>query len=124
MEIKKYIVGVGPKDLFHNRMHIEKELGEIIYNQLTSLLEVLGEEGNYPGIPDLRLGYYLDSNNKGSRLFLLDEKPFDVIADNYSHSFFRELNRFASRERKKGSEVLFQLNNGELTLNQFNEKLK
>ncbi|CAL2104465.1 protein of unknown function [Tenacibaculum sp. 190130A14a] len=107
MEDKKYIVGISPKDKFHLRMHIEQQIGEIIYKQLISLLEIIGEERNDLGMPHLRLGYYLDTNNTGSRSFLLDEKAFDMIYDNYSHSFFKELNAFASRERKKGSEVLF-----------------
>lgn len=118
-----FIVGVVGIEYFPQRMHLEKEFGEVLYKQLISVLELLGKEDKYAGMPHLRLGVYLDTNNPGSRYFLLEEKAFDVIAEHFGHAFHRKLSGFAKREQRKGTDILFQLNNGTMSMQDFADRL-
>lgn len=124
MEEDRIVVAVVGKELFPNRMHIEKEFGDVLYNQLIATLEALCEEelDTFNG-PDIRLGVYLDSNNDGRRYFSLSEKNGRIIYDNFGHAFHRNLKEYSLREQKKGTDVLFQLNAGNISMNDFNDKI-
>ena len=120
---KKYIIGVVGENLFPGRMHLDFDLARILYKQLIAVLELIGVE-TQKGICDIRLGVYLDSNNEGTRKFILGEKESELIENHFSRQFIGVLLEYGKRERRKGSEILFQLNNGEVTMDQFNDKLK
>ena len=120
---ESYIVNVVGKDLFPNRMHVEKEFGEFLYEQLIFVLESIGEEVD-SGRPDLRLGVYLDSNNEGSRKFQVNRSQFEGIWNLFGHKFYEQIKGFSKREQKKGTDVLFQLNNGNISMNDFNKNLE
>lgn len=118
-----FIVGVVGPDYFPQRMHLEKEFGAVLYNQLISVIEMIGEEGENLGMPHLRLGVYLDTNNPGTRYFKLSEKAFYIIAEHFGHAFHKKLSSFAEREQLKGTNILFQLNNGKLSMQDFADRL-
>lgn len=120
---EKYSISVVGRDLFPQRMHLEKEFGEVLYEQIITVLELVGEEFNDGGITHYRLGVYLDSKNDGTRKFNLEEKAFDKIVDNFGHKFYDKLKGYSKREQKKGSEVLFQLHQGNITLKDFDDRL-
>ncbi len=120
---KKYSISVVGKDLFPQRMHLEKEIGEVFYEQIITVLELTGEEVSDGGITDYRLGVYLDSKNGGTRKFNLEEKIFDKIIENFGHKFYDKLKGYSKREQKKGSEILFQLHQGNITLKDFDDRL-
>lgn len=123
---EKYAVSVIGKDLFHHRMNLEdRKFGHIIYEQIIALLELIGEEDiDNNEIPYLRLGVYLESCNDGQRKFLLGEKQFLFFKKHFGHRFFDKVKEFAKREQIKGSNILFQLNNGNISLQDFADKLE
>lgn len=53
---EKYSISVVGKDLFPQRMHLEKEFGEVLYEQIITVLELVGEEFSNSGITHYRLG--------------------------------------------------------------------
>ncbi|MGL6037330.1 MAG: hypothetical protein ACRC0E_00330 [Soonwooa sp.] len=118
-----FIIAVVGMELFPQRMHIEKAFGEVLYKQLISILELIGKEVKSSEIPHYRLGVYLDSSNPGTRKFSLEEKEFDVICEHFGHSFHKSLSSYAKREQKKGTDVLFQLNNGNISMQEFADRL-
>ena len=120
---EKYSISVVGKDLFPKRMHLEKEFGEVLYEQIITVLELVGEEFSDGGITHYRLGVYLDSKNDGTRKFNLEENVFDKIVDTFGHKFYEKLKGYSKREQKKGSEVLFQLHQGNITLKDFDDRL-
>lgn len=115
----KFIVGVIGKDLFPSRMHIEKELGHFLYDQLIAILELIGEEVESNEISHLRLGIYLDTKNEGARKFALNEKEANIVFKYLGHKFYDELKKYSSKEQKKGTELLFQLNEGKISASDF-----
>lgn len=122
--MESFIIGVIGKDLFNQRLHIQdQEIANILHNQLSFVLESLGTEVKQ-GFCDYRLGVFLDTTNEGYKRYELNENDYWNIREKFGHNFYEELLKFSKREQKKGTEVLFQLNNGNLTMEQFNEKLK
>ena len=121
MEFRK--IGVIGKDRFYQRMHIEKEFGDILYDQLIATLEVIGEEDFSGGHTDIRLGIFLDTNNDGGRYFKLNDKADDLICEHFGHRFNGRLKEYSLREQKKGTELLFQLNKGNLSLKDFENEI-
>ena len=120
---EKYSISVVGKDLFPQRMRVDKEFGEALYDQIITVLELVGEEFTSGALTHERLGVYLDSKNDGTRKFWLDEPVFDKIVDNFGHRFYKKLEGYSKREQKKGSEVLFQLHQGNITLKDFDDRL-
>jgi hypothetical protein len=120
---EKYSISVVGKELFPQRMHLEKEFGEVLYEQIITVLELIGEEFSDGGLTHYRLGVYLDSKNSGTRKFNLSGEAFDKIVDNFGHGFYNKLKDYSRREQKKGSEILFQLHQGNITLKDFDSRL-
>jgi hypothetical protein len=121
MENTVAIVGL---ELFLKRMNVGDDLGRLLHGQLILTLEGIGNEIPTTGInrAAIRLGIYLDSNNEGARHFIIsDDSKFDLFYSLFGHSFYRQLEASFLSERKKGADVLFQLNSGELSLNDFDK---
>jgi hypothetical protein len=122
MEFRK--IGVIGKDRFYQRMSIEKEFGDILYDQLIAVLEVVGfEDSTVKGYTDIRIGVFLDTNNDGARYFMLDEKADNLICEHFGHRFNGRLKEYSLREQKKGTDLLYQLNKGELSIKDFENKI-
>lgn len=123
METKKYVVAIVGKEIFHNRMHIEQEFGEVLYDQIIFVLENIGIENAKGAFPDERIGFYLDSQNPGSRKFELTEDKYWGFIENFSHRYFGRLEKYSKREQKKGTDVLFQLNEGNISMKDFEKRI-
>lgn len=125
MELERGVF-VARKDLFCKRMSLEDELCEFLYEQLISLLEIIGKEKNSAGdISDnrnIRLGVYLDSSNDGARFFLLDDKGLNLISNFFSYSSYKVFSNFGIRQQKLGTNLLFQLNEGNISTKDFDDK--
>ena len=121
--MSSFIIAVVGIELFPQRMHLDKEFGEVVYLQLISILELIGKEVPTSEIPHYRLGVYLDSNNPGTRKFSLEEKEFNIVCDHFGHSFHKSLSSYAKREQKKGTNVLFLLNSGDISMRDFVDRL-
>lgn len=121
MEFRK--IGVIGKDKFYQRMNIERLFGDILHDQLMALLECVSEKEVSPsGYTDIRLGVFLDTNNDGARYFLLNEKADNLICEHFGHRFNGRLKKYSERQQKKGTEILFQLNSGNISMKEFEEK--
>jgi len=119
-----FLISVVGMDLFPQRMHLEKEIGEVLYKQLISVLELIGREVTRNNeMPHYRLGVYLDTHNPGTRVFELEEKAFDAICENFGHTFHKHLSAYAKREQLKGTDILYQLNNGNISMQDFADRL-
>ena len=122
--MSEFIIGVIGKDLFNQRLHIQDEdFANVLYEQLIFVLKSLGTEVS-EGMCDYRLGVYLDTQNEGYSRYKFNKDDYWDIREKFGHFFYSELEAYSKREQKKGTEVLFQLNNGDLTMEQFNKKLK
>lgn len=122
--MEKFIIGLIEKELFNDRMHIQdKDISDVFHDQITFVLSTIGKEVSKQ-VCDYRLGVYLDTNNHNYKCYELNQENYWNIREKFGHSFFKHIEEYAKREREKGSELLFQLNNGELTLSDFDKKLK
>ena len=115
-------ISIIPRDKFSARMQLEEEFGKVLHDQLTALLDVVGEEQTQINNVDIRLGVYLDSSNEGTRYFKVSPQAGNLIYDHFGHSFSGELKAFALREQQNGTNLLFQLNSGDISTKDFENK--
>jgi len=121
---ESFTVSVVGKEWFPRRMHLEEEFGGILYDQLIFVLESIAIEKETNTYSHIRLGVYLDTYNKDTRYLEMSESVIDKFSDCFGHLFHKNLQAFLKRERRKGSELLFQLNSGDLSMSDFEEKTK
>lgn len=123
--MEKEIIQVVGKDLFPQRMNLEKEFGELLYDQLIFVLENIAVEN--PSLKCghlvIRLGVYLDSNNDGTRKFELDSEKAEKFWDLFANGFYKKFREYSLRQQKLGTDVLFQLNEGSLSMREFEKRL-
>lgn len=123
--MKDIAVRVIGKDLFYKRMGIEQEFGNVLYDQLISVLELIGQEDNEIStfrMPSIDIGMYSEMHNPGARTFILDEAKGEVVFNHFGHAFYKKLKEYSLREQKKGTEILFQLNEGTISVKDFEER--
>ncbi len=120
--MEQFIIGVINKDLFAKRLHVEdEEFSMILYEQLIFVLSSIGEEVTQ-GVCDYRMGVYLDTKNEGVKKYKLNKEAYWSVREKFGHNFYKELEKYSLREQKKGTDVLFQLNSGKLSMDDFNGK--
>jgi len=123
--MEKIYISIVGKNLFPQRMHIEKKFGELIYDQIIFVLENIGNEIDFylnPNNLDIRLGVYLDTANDDTRKFEIDKNLYEKFWTLFANGFFIELKNYSLRQQKLGTNLLFQLNNGTLSIDDFNNK--
>ena len=83
------VISVVGKDLFPQRMHLEKEFGEVLYEQVIFVLENIATENPKARSfhTDIRLGVYLDSNNDGTRKFELGKDKVEKFWNLFANGF-------------------------------------
>lgn len=123
--MNKLPISIVGKNLFTSRMGIEKQFGEILYDQVIFVLENIAVENPNSRTyhTDIRLGVYLDSNNEGIRIFEIDEDKIDKFYDLFANRFYTEFKSYSDRQQKLGRNVLFQLNQGNLSMSEFEENI-
>ncbi len=122
MKNRKYIVSVIGEELFSQRYKVPEYLGTVIRNLLIYTLEKVGTEVD-TGIADARIGVWLESKNPGVRKFELDWEDFEFVENNYWFNLRKALKEFSVDEQKKGTNVLFQLNSGKISMEDFTKNL-
>lgn len=125
MEEEKFPISIVGKELFSSRMGIEKEFGDIIYDQIIFVLENIATENHIAKRyhTDIRLGVYLDSNNEGVRVFEISADKIDKFYDLFANKFFNEFKKYTTRQQKIGTNILFQLNKGNISMSEFEKNL-
>lgn len=118
-------ISVVGKDLFPQRMHLEKEFGELLYEQVIFVLENIATENQNAKTfhTDIRLGVYIDSKNDGTRIFEIDKEKSDKFWDLFANGFYKKFKEYSLRQQKLGTDVLFQLNEGSLSMREFEKRL-
>ena len=118
-------ISIVGKDLFVKRMSLDKDFGELLYEQVIFVLENIATENPFAKTfhTDIRLGVYLDSNNEGKRVFELDKEKAEKFFDLFANGFYRKLKEYSLRQQKLGTDVLFQLNEGSLSMREFEKRL-
>jgi hypothetical protein len=118
------IIQIVGKEIFPQRMQLEKEFGEVLYDQIIFVLENLATElKTGHGHKDLRLGVYLDSKNPGTRYFEMSEEKYDKFYELFGHIFFSKLKEYSKRQQKLGTNILLQLNQGNISTKDFEKNL-
>lgn len=119
------VISVVGKDLFPQRMHLEKEFGEVLYEQVIFVLENIATENPKARSfhTDIRLGVYLDSNNDGTRKFELSKDKVEKFWNLFANGFYNKFKEYSLRQQKLGTDVLFQLNEGSLSMREFEKRL-
>lgn len=123
MEIE--VISIVGKDLFPQRMHLEREFGEILYDQVIFVLENIASENPKAqhSHADIRLGVYLDSKNDGTRTFELEKDKGEKFWNLFANGFYMKFREYSLRQQKLGTDVLFQLNEGSLSMREFEKRL-
>ena len=119
------VIKIVCKDLFIKRMGLDSDFGSVLYDQVIFLLENIAIENSniITNHKDISLGVWLDSNNAGLRKFEISEEKAEKFYHLFGNKFHEKLKDFSIREQKKGQNILFQLNNGSLSMNEFEKRL-
>lgn len=120
---KPVIVVIVEKDYFKRRVVTGNDkLGEFMYETYIALLTAIGKEVEHSNRVDVGLFTYVESDAK-HRYFEVEEKIAVVFQNNFRFKMSEALDKFAQDSRKEGTNLLMQLNSGELSLNDFNETI-
>lgn len=112
-------------DLYMTRSGIgSKKFGYAIHQNIKDVLEAFNQESDKHRLWDVQIGIYREGNNFGflkeyyvpEKIALLVRNLNDDAKEGFKESF--ELGR------KVGQDLLFQLNEGSLSLQDFNEQIK
>ena len=123
------IIGLPGMDFFVVRsIKNDIEFGAKIYDFITGLLEIVGTEvksfDTRKNIVHLFL--YREQNNgkMPCRYFEVSNEIGEFIEREFRNTFINEIEKYGVRNQLKGKDILFQLNNGQLSVAEFADKLK
>ena len=117
-------VGIVEKQFFKHRVvKKNEELGEYLYEAYIKLLCAIGEETKHGNDMTVGLFTQVESTHK-VRFFIVKEEIAEVLHDYFRFKMTDALEEFAKGNRKEGSNLLMQLNSGELTLKDFDDTVK
>lgn len=115
---KNRVVALAKEELFIARCSDDPILGKFLYDQFKAVLSVVGDFSEYERHWDLQAFNYVDRKDVEA-VYLVDQQTERVLREFFLHRFSGVLNEYAKRKRKEGTEVLFALNSGELSLKDF-----
>lgn len=122
---KTLIVGIVEKQFFKHRVvSNDTTLGEYLYDFYIELLETAGKEIKRPvSFTDIRVFTQTDCSHD-VRYFEVPKKVALVIEKYCTWEMQKSLNKFAISMRRQGTDILIQLNKGELTMNDLNKSIE
>ena len=123
------IIGIPGMDFFVVRsIKNDIEFGAKIYDFITGLLEIVGTEVKCFDTrkKHVQLFLYKEQNNgkMPCRYFEVSNEIGEFIEIEFRSTFIKEIEKYGLRNQLKGKDVLFQLNNGQLSATEFADKLK
>ena len=123
------IIGLPGMDFFVVRaIKDDIEFGAKLYDFITGLLEITGTEVKSFDTRKntVQLFIYREQNNGSMpcRYFEVSNQLGEFIEREFRNVFIKEIENYGLRSQLKGKNVLFQLNNGELSATDFANKLK
>jgi|TARA_R110000822_G_scaffold6851_14_gene28707 hypothetical protein len=126
---RRYKVFIPGKDVFKIRLGLGEELGDSIYNSLINLLESSEEKidlwEHYDFLPIQCFWYREGYNGKEEcKYYTCNEGVADFIISMLRGGIKEGILNYGASCKKEGSNLLFQLNNGELSMKEINDNLK
>lgn len=123
------IIGLPGMDFFVVRsIKNDIEFGAKIYDFITGLLEIVGTEvKSFDTRKNTVLLFLYREQNNGKmpcRYFEVSNKIGEFIEREFRNTFIKEIEKYGIRNQLKGKDILFQLNNGQLSAAEFADKLK
>ena len=123
------IIGLPGMDFFVIRsIKNDIEFGAKIYDFITGLLEIVGTEVKSFDTRKnhVHLFLYREQNNgkMPCKYFEVSNEIGEFIEREFRNTFIKEIEKYGIRNQLKGKEILFQLNNGQLSVTEFADKLK
>lgn len=125
--MEKTIIAVPGIELFaHRSINEDIDFGAKIYDFIVGLLEIVGTEVQRLDTlqKTAQLFYYFEGRNTGSRFFEVSDEFACYIVYEFRKIFLEEIEKYGDRKITIGKNILFQLNNGELSATDFANKLK
>lgn len=127
--MEKIKICLPGKDVFKIRIIKDNELiGCLIYDIVICFLELVGEEikEQTTYLQSYQLGWYTGGSNgkEESRYFIITEAELHFIHTLIRTNLIHTVEQYGAEQMQKGSDLLFQLNNGKLTIDDFNKKLE
>lgn len=119
------IVGIVEKNFFKHRVVSNNVvMGEYMYDFYIDLLQSIGKEIKTPvSFQDVRLFTQTESSHK-VRYFEVSKKTAIVLEKYCSYEMEKALNKFAVNMKKQGTNILIQLNNGELSMKELEKAIE
>lgn len=118
-------VGIVEKKYFSHRV-VSNDiiLGEYMYDFYIDLLQAIGKEIKSPvHFQDVRLFTQVESSHK-VRYFEVSKEAAIVLEKYCAYNMQKALNKFAVKMRRQGTNILMQLNNGELSMKDIEEAIE
>lgn len=121
--VKNHVVSIIQKDLFVKRFYSKYEpIGEYFYDFLINLLESVGKETETNDLADVQLWTYVESSYGNQRQFLVSKAVAEMLYD-FRCTIDKQLTELGKSHQKIGNNLLMQLNNGDLSMKDFESGL-
>lgn len=123
-------IAIPSKEYFAIRCGIKhKEVGEALYDLVVGICEIAEVEADNMKRIDYQMFWYRESSNSSadiddSKYFNVDEKAIELIYDTIKRLLIPSILSYGEHKKAQGQDLLLQLNNGGITLKDFNENLK
>ena len=119
------IVELVEKKFFAIRSCDDLEFGEVLYDQLHALLEAVGDKSEVVQSERIDLqAFSYNESSQGSTKYAVSDEVLMVIRKHFIHNFKDKVEAYGKRKRKLGTELLFELNAGNISIKEFNDRLK
>lgn len=118
------IIELANKKHYSIRCCNDVEYGEFLFDQIKALLDLFGTKKDKPGRhPDLLLFHYNESGHDHTTYEVSDEFA-EIIWEFFLHQRKERLKEYSHRQMEDGTKLLFRLNDGSLSVDDFDETLK
>lgn len=117
------VVEIVDRELFKIRSCDDEEFGLFLYDQSKALLDAVGSKLDNRTRADVQLFTYTESGQKCLQYEVPDEVA-KVLIKYFKHNLKDELKKYGQRKKKEGTNLLMQLNSGELSMDEFDKTIK
>ena len=119
---KNILVSLVSRDLFVKRALDNEELAGFLYDQMKALLDLFGEETDDNTLVDVLIFSYREAGQSCTKYWVSEEFA-EIIKKHFKHSLKDAVEEYGKANRVLGSDVLHQLNRGEISMADFADKI-